>query len=476
MKPAQKRKALFVILAVTALTLYNILPTLFFYGNNLNAPITKSKALQESRKIANRVNNIEKESKDWIYSYCKLLKVSPSKIIFKKKTPELMSVSFPTEKQARTFKTHMQRAGNLIPFFPNRIVPLEVNSTRVNTDLVDNKVVVLKREVPVHFDQKDPSKYFAFVEMYDKDGALTNEYKLTLENKIYGVAKAAIAPSKAAVNVELSMGEPAPSRKVPFFLEIANTIISYDKIFKNNKDLRDQFFARVFHSKNYSTKELYQKAIAGLQSAKDSIVTKKIALQEKIEKEHLDANDRSIFEVSSLQTHLRQEKTLLAGLTLLQNNQSAFTKIANFTTNEELRSNLKNGSIENGNNFSVDTHQNNAVITGLKIDYKAQKVEVEINQNLLDFAKTKSLKEQQKINGLIYDQIALLKSETGEEIKKNGLEFHINLAGLEGAKSILTLNLKEVAKTRMSSIKSVLSDYWKRESDTLSQKNYEIIS
>ena len=69
-----KRWQLFLIAAVVFLTVYNILPTVFFYTKPLASSIDQKRAEKIETDIAVRVNSLENESLSWLESFCNLLK------------------------------------------------------------------------------------------------------------------------------------------------------------------------------------------------------------------------------------------------------------------------------------------------------------------------------------------------------------------------------------------------------------------
>ncbi|MGD0664847.1 MAG: hypothetical protein ABSA17_03845, partial [Rhabdochlamydiaceae bacterium] len=70
-----KKWHLFLIIGVLFLTVYNILPTVFFYTKPLKAPIDPKRAETIALHIADRVNSLESETIDWVESFSKLIHV-----------------------------------------------------------------------------------------------------------------------------------------------------------------------------------------------------------------------------------------------------------------------------------------------------------------------------------------------------------------------------------------------------------------
>ena len=137
----QKRWQFYLIIAVLILTLYNILPTIFFYSKPLTAPIDAPRAGQVASSIIDRVDQLEYDSKDWLASFSKLIGVKPASIDLVTTNPGLIQVSFKNEKDAAMFKRFLPKAGGLIPFVPAQ---LELSP---DTALSDNTKVLVQRNI-----------------------------------------------------------------------------------------------------------------------------------------------------------------------------------------------------------------------------------------------------------------------------------------------------------------------------------------
>lgn len=141
----EKRKnwQLFLILAVIALTGYNIFPTVFYYAKPLKNPIEQPQAATLSGEIEQRINSLEDAAKSWVISYCDLLHIKPLSI--KLDTPQRISVQFAKLEEAKRLRSYIARAGALIPFTPAQMRPLPEKG--------EGKEVLIERLIPVHFDR-----------------------------------------------------------------------------------------------------------------------------------------------------------------------------------------------------------------------------------------------------------------------------------------------------------------------------------
>ncbi len=143
----QKKWQLFLILAVIALTVYNILPTLFYYCKPLKNPITEKEAVEIATSIVKRVEQLELEAKEWLSSFCKLIHARPQSIAV---DGQNFILSFAKTEEAARFRRFLPRAGSLIPFVPAqlKLLPQEENG----------KEAIVQRRIPIHL---DPS-FFSF--------------------------------------------------------------------------------------------------------------------------------------------------------------------------------------------------------------------------------------------------------------------------------------------------------------------------
>ena len=117
----QKRWQFYLILAVLILTIYNILPTVFYYAKPLKSPIDAPRAENVAIAAVGRVNEIEEDSIAWLKSFSKLLGVKPTSIAVKEDAPGLIEVAFKDSKDADAFRLFLPRAGALVPFAPAQL-------------------------------------------------------------------------------------------------------------------------------------------------------------------------------------------------------------------------------------------------------------------------------------------------------------------------------------------------------------------
>ena len=164
----QKRWQFYLILTVIVLTLYNILPTIFYYTKPLKDPITAPRAETVARQIVDRINDLENDSKAWLGSFCHLLGIKPASIEIKKNDPRLFEVAFKSERDASLFNRFLPRAGNLIPFVPAQ---LELYPPSDPT----KSLVIRKIGVPLN--PEEINSLFHFASKNEDNGKVSSLYR-----------------------------------------------------------------------------------------------------------------------------------------------------------------------------------------------------------------------------------------------------------------------------------------------------------
>ena len=99
----QKRWQLYLILGVILLTVYNILPTLFYYSKPLKQPILEKEGVRVAQEISQRVNSLEGFTLSWLRAQSKNLGLKPTEISLDKSDPRLAHVTFRSEKDTTFF-------------------------------------------------------------------------------------------------------------------------------------------------------------------------------------------------------------------------------------------------------------------------------------------------------------------------------------------------------------------------------------
>lgn len=215
----QKRWQFYVILAVLVLTLYNILPTVFYYTKPLKSPVDAARAEQVAETAMTRVSDLEESSKEWLASFSKLLGIHPTSIMPKADNPGLIAVSFSNKKEADTFRSFLSRAGALIPFTPAQ---LEVYQ---GADTAPEEVWVA-RQINVAIPQDEVKHLFHFTPKKEASGEIAPFYRQLVYDRVMQLALAFSAPHEAAQQSGKNEGKEAKTKKALTPTQIATALQS----------------------------------------------------------------------------------------------------------------------------------------------------------------------------------------------------------------------------------------------------------
>ncbi len=82
-----------------------------------------------AEQMIGRVNELEPQAKEWLESFCSLLKIKPLSIHIKAQQPQFVPVAFKNVEDANKFRQSLPRAGALIPFVPAQLTLYDPNDT-----------------------------------------------------------------------------------------------------------------------------------------------------------------------------------------------------------------------------------------------------------------------------------------------------------------------------------------------------------
>jgi hypothetical protein len=121
----------------------------------------------------------------------------------------------------------------------------------------------------------------------------------------------------------------------------------------------------------------------------------------------------------------------------------------------------------------------NPFFKGLLIDWENDRIELVLDPKVQDILSTdpkdelRSM-EKEKINQLLFGEVAALQRATGEDIKPMDGSFAINMSPLPGTNSFLRMDLGQLAGVEASHLKSFINDSWIREHGDFSPSAYPV--
>lgn len=474
----QKRWQFYLILAVIILTIYNILPTIFYYTKPLREPIDATRAEQISQDIVHRVNALENDSEEWLWSFANLLKVKPTSIAQKTNDPRLIEVSFNNQNDAALFKRFLPRAGNLIPFIPSQ---LEVYPNPLDAD--PNKVYVA-RQISVKLDPSEANHLFHYTPRRDEAGKVPALYSNIVYDRAAQVALGFAGPSKTAQQIHAIVQNGSNPQVDDLAVTVAKDIVEMEKGFNKDNDILKRYYASFSQIDHADTADIIQQFLARLDDLKSRLAAQKESLVQE-QKKAVDTdqlintaqqqrlsvieNQRQAVEIASgiVRKNLETFKSGKAPLTL----ESILATLNKGKAAADSKEGLQKLSLEGRNPF----------IKGLVIDWNNDKIELQFYDDVQALRLGESKSEaanilREKLNLFVINDIARASRLSDETILPDEDSFSIALNQLPDTKSLLTFDLGYLASKQAQQLLGQLKNAWVPAHVDLSRENYPVRS
>lgn len=466
----QKRWQFYLIVAVLVLTLYNILPTLFFYSKPLQAPIDAPRANQVASTVIDRVNDMGVESKEWLASFNRLLGIKPLSIDIVPSNTGLIQVSFNNERDASLFKRFLPRAGALIPFVPAQL------GLSGETSQEDSTHVLVQRNIALQLDPSEMDQIFQYTPKFGPDHQIAEGYRDIVNDRVAQIALAVGGPSKSALQMAaVANGEESP-RFDELAIGLAKEIVDVDGVFGKNSPITKRYFASFSQIQTKEGENIQKKFLSKLEALNKKLKGKRDPLR-KMQTDGLTLDPVQEQELAVLNNQLQAVE---GGSSILTKNMADFQKGKKPLTTEgvhELLAANPTGSLVQ----IVDLEGYDPFIKGLTINWEASQVSLNLYPDLeeLRFKEGKTEKEafvREKVNQFLINTIARVARTTDETFKPSEDTFVVDLDNLSNTQSYLTLNLGYLANKRSQQVLDQLLLSWVPTHTDLISETYPIRS
>ena len=466
----RKKWQLYLIVAVAVLTIYNILPTVFYYSKPLREPINEAKATEIAQDITERVNRLEGETKEWLNAFCKLIKVKPLSVGFDPKQPSFFTLSFKNAEDASLFRKYLPRAGALIPFVPAQLSLYDPQDTM-------GKNVVVQREIPIHFDQKELPSYTQFSEKLDSQGTPTPLYRALIDDRALQVGISLAGPSQAGEILQGLKREAADQPTQDILTNLCQEILSFVKVYGEESGVAKRYFATFSQVDTPDRSLLIQNFLRSLEQMQSELKREKGGLESESDRLRTQGSFLEVIKQQRLEFLTAREKTLSQALAIVKRNLSVFASgqapmsyvslgsLLHQTAKEKVQILPLAGCNPFIQSLAIDWNNEKIFLT-LHPDAKATRDRLEMNPS---HGYLKDLSDQ-----LLYNEIATASRHSGEKISPFQDKFEIELNTLTNSKSFLALRLSSIANVECSQLKEVLSATWKPEHPDLTPESFPI--
>lgn len=466
----QKKWQRYLIITVIALTVYNILPTVFFYSKPLKSSIDEKRAENISEHLIKRVNSLELEAKEWLTSFCSLLKIKPLSIASDSAQSQFVTLSFKNLDDANKFREFLPRSGALIPFAPSQLSLYDPQDTA-------NKTVVVQRRIPIHFDQKQIKNYTQFSLKFDPEHRPTPLYRALVEDRAMQIGSALAGPSENALYVRGVNEEKQGEQSQELLVQLAQNILSFTRVYPENSTISQRYFATFTQIETDNRSGLIQNFIHALDNAKEKISAEREAIKE--EADRLKAQDQflDIIKQQRLELLTTRERTLEQASALVKRNAQAFASgmtPLNFASfGSALQATVKD-SLQ-----TISLQGRNPFIEKMTIDWNNEKIILSLYSDIERLREkwdsdpsSSSLRDL--ADQLLYNEIAMISRQAGEEISPRMEKFEIALNHLDNSKSFLAMRLGSIAEATGKQLLETLKNTWHPKHPDLNSSSFPI--
>lgn len=450
-----------LILAVLALTVYNILPTVFFYTKPLKKEIGQKESVEIRNSIESRVNNLEKESRDWVKAYCDHLNLKGARVLFDTASPSSIAVSFQSEADASIFTAAVARAGSLIPFVPAQLTPQQNSFSAVS------KTVLLQRRIPIHFEQDNT--YFTFSEKLDGSKKPTALWKEVVYDRTAALAETLGGVSEnGAELLLLNKLKDVPEKRREKTIALAQNIVSFAKTFGSKSPITQKYFASFSQVKSANKTALVAGLLDAIRAVKLETSLSRSALQKQEKELKLQDKKLTPAEKAALVQLMTQEKMLTNAENFVTNNKAIFESgKAAWTRASYLDKAVAKLSAEENSPASqaLFFEGRSPFFDKLTIDWEQSMVTLHLSADFTAF-KAKMARSQQgntaseQADQFLFNSVAALSQQLGEELIPCPAGYKIPLSHLADSNSFLSLDLKQVAQKEVDLLRELIVSNW----------------
>ncbi|MBI5273241.1 MAG: protein translocase subunit SecD [Chlamydiia bacterium] len=410
---APRKWQFLLILFVVALTIYNVLPTLFYYLQPLKAQVSAEKAERIAEKLEERLTHLEREAKDWVCAYCQLLHLKPQTI--SQENPQFVDVTFASSEEADQFRARLVRAGSLIPFAPARL-------SLASQERSDKRVLV-QRKIPLSLKKE----YFTYVPKSDRT---------LLLDRLEQIAFALAGQSESAVWLGYLQQGKTP---LPLVETLASQINTIEKIFGANSPIAARCAAQFTRGFFANRSAAVQSLIASFDRTRDEMKREKglLGLEEKGERLRILEN---------------QEAHLLNAETYVKSHVTQFAAGRDPWTRGQIREQLETA-------HRIDLSEQSPFFSALSIDWEREQIVLRIRPDVLFFVQEE--KNGEACQRLLIDEISRIAEDSGEELIPGEGEVTIALSKAPNVSGYLVLDQAPLAKAYVEQIQSFLKTFWR---------------
>lgn len=452
----RKRWQFWLIVAVLTLTLYNILPTIFYYSNPLKDPIDQKRAEATITSMATRVDALEQNAVDWLYSYTGMIGTKPESIQVRTDNPQLIDISFSNTKDAALFRKFLPHAGRLIPFVPAQL------------DLFSNEqtgtTVTVARKVGVSLDGQ--TDLFRFASVEGENGKADDLYREITFDRMEQLGIAFAGPSRQALMTQAVVQNQNDLDEV--VISLAKEIVEVQSTFGDKSPIAARYFAWFTQIDSPLRETMVTKLADRMDSLKGKLKQEAdtLAAEKKRAEESGELISSSNEQTQYMLRNQIQSLEYAAGV--IRKNTGLFQAGKKPFTLTGIAKRLDDGFTgvtRQAPTQALDLEGRNPFIKSLVIDWNNGTVETEFFDDVtaIRFSDATTENEQylkDRLQQLVINDIARASRISDETIKPTADTFGIDLNTLTNTQSILTMDLGSLAALKLDQYSAMLNNSW----------------
>ncbi len=454
----------FILFSVGIVTLFHILPTLLYYSKPLQESLSSKDAHQIAVASIQRVNQLEKDSISWLYSFAQLIGVKTTEVSLDPENSQIITIKCPTLGDADTLREHLPKAGALIPFYPAQ---LNLSTASYGDDTT---TVVVQRKIPLHLSVEDAGKLFHFGSFFDGIGAPTQSYQELAKEHVQSLVTALCSQTENSLIADALIQNASPQENLDFANVLSRNILSFVELFGEKSQSIDRLILSLAGNSNKPRNVVIQELQDKFIAAKDTIKQQKVQIKEYLEKEE-NANNPTL--KAEAANHLRileeNEDTIFKSIQFLKAN--SLRSIASQSLPQVFDSSFTFGS---GPIAKISLGKNSLLFASIELDWKNGSIHLIPHDDLNNLLH--STAKQKKAEALLFHEVARISREMHTSILPTERGFKMAVKESENASGFIKLNLKELCKSYLTQFSGFLQKNWNPEYKDLKRDNYPILS
>ncbi len=471
----QKRWQLFLILAVILLTVYNILPTVFYYANPLKQPIGEKEAQKIASEVVGRVDSLESFTVSWLKAFSKNLGFSPESILLDPQNPRLAKITFKKPEHAALFAQVLPRAGALIPFVPAQL------SLDPRIQDADSKTLYVQRKIGIHMDPSETARFFRYIPKFTPTGDISPLYREIITDRVVQIALGLGGESEPAKILSFLVQNAGDDRLNEGVIRLARQIVDFENAFGDSSPITARFFASFTQTDipaaNRGT--WLSQLSARFEKTSQQIGSK---IQE-LKQSQAELREKGSFlspeETQRLELLGSQKSLLDSASSIVRRNAALFEKGSLPLTASALQSQIK-GS-EGSKVTLLEIGDRNPFINRLAIHWDTEEISILLHPEVEAIRQKQIGSESdalqvETLNQLLFNAVAKVARSTDETISPSVSGFTVKLTNLTNSQSLLTLDIAEIANATTQTLATLLKSAWIPESKELSLQNFPFLT